>query len=127
MARIIYGVAGQGIGHASRSKIIIEHLLNQGHQVKVVSHDKGYENLSPFFEVSKITGLHITYKENQAKYLETLFSNIKKLPKLQKTFKQVSNLVANFKPQLIISDFEPITGLIANLNGIPLISIDNLH
>jgi len=127
MARIIYGVAGQGIGHASRSKILIEHLLSQGHQVRVVSHDKGYENLSPFFEVLKITGLHITYKENQAKYLETLFSNIKKLPKLQKTFKQVSDLVTNFKPQIVISDFEPITSLVSNLEGVPLISIDNLH
>lgn len=127
MARILYGVAGEGMGHASRSKILIEHLLEQRHQVKVVSHDKGYENLSPYFEVLKIAGLRITYRNNQVKYLETLFSNLAKFPGLQKSFNSVAGLMEEFQPQIIISDFEPITALHANLDGIPLISIDNQH
>src|SRR6266480_3864517 len=34
--RILYGVVGEGMGHATRSKVVIEHLLERGHKVKVV-------------------------------------------------------------------------------------------
>src|SRR3989339_9224 len=127
MAKIIYGVAGEGSGHASRSKILIEHLLGQGHQVKVVSHDKGYENLSPYFDVLKISGLRMTYKHNQLHYVETLFANLLKLPGLQRSFQKIKNLIEEFAPQIIISDFEPLTALIAHLKNISLISVDNQH
>ncbi|HPV70671.1 MAG TPA: glycosyltransferase family protein [Candidatus Magasanikbacteria bacterium] len=127
MSRIIYGLAGEGMGHASRSKILIEHLLSQGHEVKVISHDKGYENLSPYFEVLKISGLRITYEHNQVRYLETVFDNILKLPGLQKSFNKILKLKNEFQPQLIISDFEPLTALLAHWEGIPLISVDNQH
>ena len=127
MARIVYGVAGQGMGHASRSKILIEHLLSKGHEVKVVSHDQGYENLTPYFKVIEISGLRITYRDNQVKYLETLFKNLVKFPGLQKSFRKINKLFAEFKPQIIISDFEPLSALLANLEGLPLISIDNQH
>ena len=33
----LYDVLGAGLGHATRSKVIIGHLLAQGHQVCVVS------------------------------------------------------------------------------------------
>ncbi len=127
MARIIYGVAGEGMGHATRSKILIEHLLNRGHKVKVVTHDKGCEILSPFFDVLEISGLRIAYRNNQVKYLETLFDNLAKFPGLQKSFSKVNDLFEEFQPQLVISDFEPLTALLANLKGLPLFSIDNLH
>lgn len=127
MARIIYGVAGEGSGHASRSKILIEHLLKNGHEVKIVSHDKGYDNLSPYFDVLKISGLRMTYKHNQLHYVETLFNNLIKLPGLQRSFKKIRDLIENFQPHLVISDFEPLTALVAHLNNIPLLSIDNQH
>ena len=34
--RILYGVVGEGMGHATRSRVVIEHLLAQGHEVHVV-------------------------------------------------------------------------------------------
>ena len=33
---ILYGVVGEGMGHATRSRVVIEHLRTKGHQVKVV-------------------------------------------------------------------------------------------
>ncbi|MGH9333683.1 MAG: glycosyltransferase family protein, partial [Vicinamibacteria bacterium] len=33
--RILYGVVGEGMGHATRSAVVIEHLLSAGHEVKV--------------------------------------------------------------------------------------------
>ena len=34
--RILYGVVGEGMGHATRSKVTCEHLVERGHEVKIV-------------------------------------------------------------------------------------------
>ncbi len=34
--RILYGVVGEGMGHATRSKVVCEHLVERGHEVKIV-------------------------------------------------------------------------------------------
>ena len=46
MARILYGIAGEGAGHASRSKEVIRYLQKKGHELRIVSYDKGYDILS---------------------------------------------------------------------------------
>ena len=46
MARIVYGVSGEGSGHSSRASEIIPFLLDSGHEVKVVSYNRGYNNLN---------------------------------------------------------------------------------
>ncbi len=53
MAKILYGVAGQGSGHSIRSHEVISYLKSRGHDVKIVSHDTGYKNLSKDFEVDE--------------------------------------------------------------------------
>ena len=32
---ILYGVPGEGMGHATRSKVVIDHLLKKGHELYV--------------------------------------------------------------------------------------------
>jgi hypothetical protein len=34
--RILYGVVGEGMDHATRSRVILEHLLSQGHEQRIV-------------------------------------------------------------------------------------------
>ena len=36
LMRILYGVTGEGMGHATRSKVVCEHLVARGHEVKIV-------------------------------------------------------------------------------------------
>ena len=62
MAKIVYGVSGEGSGHSSRAREMISHLEAVGHIVKVVSYDRGYNNLKDEFDVFETEGLHITYK-----------------------------------------------------------------
>lgn len=38
--RILYGVTGEGMGHAIRSRVLLEHLVAQGHEVMVVASGK---------------------------------------------------------------------------------------
>jgi len=127
MTKILYGVAGEGSGHSSRAKEITSHLEEKGHTVKIISYDKGYKNLSPYFDVEKIFGLHFTYKNNKVQVLSTLFKNLLSTPEATKSIKKVSEIVDEFKPEIIFSDFEPISGIVANIKKTPLISIDNQH
>ena len=40
MAKIVYGVSGEGSGHSSRAREMIKHLEQLGHTIKVVSYDR---------------------------------------------------------------------------------------
>ena len=127
MAKILYGVTGEGSGHSSRSREVINHLEKKGHTVKVVSYGKGYKNLKDSFDVEKIFGLHFSFKNNEVQYLSTFLKNSLKTSEAIKSVDKVSKIVDDFKPQIVFTDFEPISGLVANLKKVPLISIDNQH
>lgn len=41
--RILYGVVGEGMGHATRSRVVIEHLLAAGHRLHVVVSGRAFD------------------------------------------------------------------------------------
>lgn len=127
MARIIYGVCGEGYGHSSRAKEVLMHLRNKGHKIIVIGYDKSYKALKKEFDVVKIEGLHFAFSKNRIDLWETITGNVRKYPRFYKSFMKLDRLFKRFKPDIAFTDFEPLTGLIANLNKIPLVSIDNQH
>ncbi len=127
MANILYGVCGEGSGHASRSKVIIRHLLSQGHRVHIVSYGKGIKNLSPHFEVNEIYGLHLTYENNEVQYLPTVLKSIWGAPAVAKSVQYLTKFIEEKNINLVITDFEPLSCYVANVKKIPVISIDNQH
>jgi len=127
MAKIIYGVSGEGSGHSSRAKLIGRHLLDQGHEVKVVSYDRGYKNLQDKFDVLEIVGLSIVSVDNKVSMLKTLTENIAKLPDGTQAFNRLRELFKTFQPDCVFTDFEPCTAHLANYYNLPLVSLDNQH
>lgn len=127
--RIIYSVCGEGMGHAIRSSVIIEHLLKNNHKVIIFASDRAYDYLSKKFEnVYRIHGFNTVYKENAAKYMDTFLIGMRNLPRdLIENFKMLYNIAKAFKPNIIISDFEAYASLISKIMRIPLISLDNIH
>ena len=128
MKKILYGIAGEGMGHAIRSKVIIEHLLRK-HDLIIVSSRNAYEFLSKHFnDVYDIHGLHLSYKKNKVQSIKTFLQNVHRFPKgSYYTFKKLMWIIKKFKPDVVISDLEPFTSLISKFYSIPLISIDNNH
>ena len=61
--RILYGVVGEGMGHAMRSRLVLEHLLEQGHDVEIMASGRAAEFLRTRFSeqswVHRIHCLHI--------------------------------------------------------------------
>ena len=133
--RILYGVVGEGMGHATRSRVMIEHLLGRGHEVHIVVSGRAHALLEKHFAgVHKIHGLHIIYEDNEVKQARTLFSNLKEtfLPAswsegLPGNVRQWFALAKQFSPQLVISDFESWSYWFAQVHHLPVISIDNMQ
>jgi|SRR3989344_3249089 len=127
MVRVLYGVAGEGSGHSSRARVIINHLIGRGHEVRVVSYGQGYENLKSIFEVEKIFGLRFFYEQGRIKKRDTFFKNLKSIPEASAALRKVLDIIDHWQPGLVFSDFEPLSCIAANLKRIPLVSIDNQH
>ena len=43
MSTILYSVSGEGLGHATRSEVVIKHLIKQGHKIVISCYGKSYE------------------------------------------------------------------------------------
>ena len=127
MSRILYGVSGEGSGHSSRALEMGRHLLEQGHELKMVSYDRGYRNLSPVFDTLAIEGLHIVSMNNRVRPLATLWHNVRRLPAIWRGLQRLRACIRDFQPAYVITDFEPCTAWLARLYRIPLISLDNQH
>ena len=125
--RILFGVAGEGSGHAARAEVVASYLISKGHKVKIITYHQGIKYLPPKFDVEEVFGLRFFHKEDRVDYPTTILENIKKTPEATKSLARVKELVNSFKPNIIITDFEPLSALCAHLCKIPLISIDNQH
>ncbi len=81
MAKIVYGLSGEGSGHSSRSREMLTHLQDLGHRLIVVSYDRGYANLKDDFDVFETEGLHIASLDNRVSRVKTFTDNLQRLPK----------------------------------------------
>ncbi|MEP7050850.1 MAG: glycosyltransferase family protein [Pseudomonadota bacterium] len=133
--RILYGVVGEGMGHATRSRVVLEHLLRAGHEVRVVVSGRAHrfltERLTGFSNVSilEIHGLTLSYFGNSLDRSKSLFENLRKAPKGIRKNVAVYQSVAEsgFAPELVISDFESWAALYALNHRVPVVSIDNMQ
>ena len=128
MVKIVYGVAGEGSGHSSRAREMATHLIEQGHQVRLVSYDRGYRNLKDHFDVFETEGLSIASENNRVSVVKTFTDNLKRLPKGHRKLQELrKRLFQAFQPDCVITDFEPMTAYLANHDDLPLITLDNQH
>ncbi len=126
--KILYGVTGEGMGHAIRSRVVLEHLVPE-HEVEIVTSGRAVGFLQKHFDgVRGIHGLHMIYEDNRVQPGKTLWSNIAQgargVPGNVATY---FDMLSSFEPELVISDFESWTYLYAKAHGLPVISIDNMQ
>ncbi len=128
MAKIVYGVSGEGSGHSSRAREMLKHLEQLGHTIKVVSYDRGYNNLKADFDVFETEGLHIASSDNRVSKVKTFTDNLQRLSQGHKKLQALrKKIFKQFQPDCVITDFEPMSAYLANHYGLPLITIDNQH
>lgn len=125
--KILYGVVGEGMGHAMRSRVVLGHLTNAGHDIQTMASQRAVDYLRAHFgNVHRIHGMHIIYEENRVRRTKTLLSNlalgIKAAPGQIRAY---FDLVDGFRPDVVVSDFESWTYLYGKIHGLPVISLDN--
>lgn len=127
MANILYGINGEGSGHSTRAKEVISHLQEKGHRVHVVSFDRGLNNLKNDFDVTEIFGFRFSYVNNRVRYRRTAAKNLITAPKAARSFARLMRLTDEWKIDLVITDFEPLSSRVGHRKRLPVISIDNQH
>jgi len=126
--RILYGVVGEGMGHATRSKVVIRHLLARGHTVLIASAGRAADFLSHAgFNVVKAQELGIDYTDGAVNSAGTLALNLGRLPGILATGGAAWVKFDTFAPQFVISDFDSLASMYGRTHGIPVISIDNMQ
>ena len=62
--KILYGVVGEGMGHATRSRVVLEHLRRSGHEVRIVASHGAATFLDRHFgTVLPIEGMKMVFDE----------------------------------------------------------------
>ncbi len=133
--KILYGVVGEGMGHATRSCVILDHLLGRGHEVMVVVSGRAHGFLKERFEprkritIQEIGGFQLEFEGNKLDLVETVLSNLEQAPE-----KLLSNLgvylklgIKGYEADAVISDYESWAYLYGLNHMLPVISMDNMQ
>lgn len=128
MARILFGLCSVGLGHAIRSRTILEHLIKKN-EVFILTSNESFAYLSNYFKnIHEIPGFELAFKRNKVLTMRTILKNLKKInPKNIAKINQVYKEIKTFNPELVISDWEPFSSLVARKLNLKLVSLDNQH
>ena len=116
------------MGHAIRTSVVLEHLKKEN-DVIVFASGRAFDFLSrKFDDVYKIYGFNTVYEENAVNDKKTFIKAMKNLPRdVKDNIKLLYNIANEFKPDIIISDFEFYSNILSKIIRVPMISIDNMH
>jgi len=126
--RVLYGVNGEGMGHATRSEVVIDALLAR-HDVRVVASGAAFRHLSERLpRVKEVFGPTFAMGEGQIRRWATVLQNVRlgrtELPDAVRLW--IAE-VHDWRPDVVITDFEPLAGIFARWTRTPLVAVDNIN
>ena len=132
MAKIFYSVMGEGRGHATRARALAEQLRDR-HQLTLLAPEDAYRFLAPLYNddpsvrVREIPGLRFHYTERRMDLIKTVRRGVRFRIAVGRHVRQLEEIIDREKPDLAITDFEPLLPRAAVRRGIPYLSIDHQH
>ncbi len=135
--RILYGVVGEGMGHATRSRLVIEHLARAHHEVLVVVSGAAHTLLKdvlavfPNVRVEEIAGLRLAYAGNVVDKSKSFTGAIKRAPadlwRNIQVYRDIEDTTDAFAAQAVFSDFDSWSYFYGKNHFVPIVSIDNMQ
>ncbi len=133
MSRILMSLSGEGRGHAARTLTILEMLADE-HECCVLcpinlfqwirEATRKYLNV----KLSALPSLHFRYdSRGSLSYGRSWLHAVPFIANLQSHLRAVRQVVESFRPNLAITDFEPLLPRVARELRIPSLSIDHQH
>ena len=132
MAKIFFSLSGEGRGHATRVRTLVEELRHR-HEIIVFAPRDAYELLSPLYagtevQVRPLDGLLFYYtRRRRLDYPQTIWQTARYLARYPRLRRVMRGILAEERPDLVITDFEPALPRAARSLGIPFISITHQH
>ena len=126
--KILYGVNGEGMGHATRSQVVIDSLLER-HQVRVLASGAAFRHLSERLPaVEQVFGPTFALEEGQIQRWRTVVQNVRSArEELPDAVRLWADEVEEWEPDVVITDFEPVSAGFARWTRTPLIAVDNIN
>ena len=125
LARIAFGVMGDAMGHITFSSIVAsllpghEFLFLGGDRVKLIS-GLGYNTV-------EIPMLSTYYSNNRVDIKSTVLNAGRILFRKKAVLQHVEGVMKDFSPDIVFSNYEYFTPLVAKRLGIRCVSVDNQH
>jgi uncharacterized protein (TIGR00661 family) len=122
--KILFGVQGTGNGHISRSRELVRKLKEDGHDVSVIISGRKEDELQEIeiFEPYRVMkGMTLVTYKGKMNYFETMFQL-----DLLRLMTDVVTLDTS-GTELIITDFDPITSLVARTRNIPSVGFGHQY
>jgi uncharacterized protein (TIGR00661 family) len=128
---ILFGIAAQGMGHATRSRVLIEALARR-HRLLVVTSGIPYQYLSgratPGVSVLQIPiAQELVFERDRVHRRKTVRANLWRALASWRGHSAAFRGVDRFAPDLVVSDFDRFSAVYAKLARIPLWTVDNLQ
>ena len=123
--RLLYAVCGEGSGHATRSKVSLDHLVARGHDVVVAASSQAESYLKPHHRVVPIAGVGMRSTDGCFDLRRTVEENAQRLPRILAENARTWATVELFAPEAVVTDFDFFGWSFARAKGLPLLSIDN--
>lgn len=131
--RILYGVCGEGLGHATRTKVVLAHLARRGHEVFVGAAAQAYTFLERFqrspgappFTLVRLVGLTFACRDGGIDLHGTLETNARALPSMLADNARSWDAARLFEPEAAITDFDSFAWSFGRAHGLPVLSLDN--
>ena len=126
--RILYGVAGDGMGHAIRSSVVIEH-LDSAHRVDIVAYGRAFDFFSARrSRVHRISGMAWVYGGDRVERAQSVRRGVARaLGGTWRNLRRIAELARRRPYDVVISDFEPSSHLYGLLTRTPVITLDNIQ
>ncbi|MBW2438663.1 MAG: hypothetical protein JRF29_15365 [Deltaproteobacteria bacterium] len=122
--KILYGVQATGNGHISRSREVIQHLKDLGHEVRVILTGRDPAllwEMETFEPYDTFRGLTFISRRGKVRIIRTT---------LQLNLFQFYRDIASYDASgfdLVVTDFEPVAARIARRNKIPSIGVGHQY
>ena len=124
---LYFGINSVGMGHATRSRAIIED-LGAIYDVHVFGSGRLLAMLSPHVACAhEIPPPVLLYRDNRMLVRESLWAGIKRIPSAVLRGLRIMREIFRRRPVAVLTDYEPVTAWSAMLTGTPVVSLDNQH
>jgi len=123
---LIYGICGEGLGHAARAYALIER-LEQDFEVHILTSGDAYEFFSglEYPHLHLVGGIRFVKQGQSIDWAASILHCFKFVANGRTHLQQATAIWETIRPDVAITDFEPLVPRIALRNKIPVLAIDN--